>query len=98
MYTELWQVIGLQSEEAKKCSLQKLFLPLFSFLQEKVRELEDAESEQQKVLGPLTYPGEWGVTGLNSLLLSWLAARVVCNLVSEAWESTQILHVCACDK
>lgn len=60
MYTELWQVIGLQSEEAKKCSLQKLFLPLFSFLQEKVRELEDAEFEQQKVLGPAHLPRRMG--------------------------------------
>lgn len=42
---------------------------------------------------PSHLPGRVVSDMSNSCLLPWLAGRVACSLVSEAWESTQILHV-----
>ena len=75
-----WTLTGNKAaiRGGKKCSLQNFF-PLFSFLRGKMCKLADAESEQQKILFPLTSLGEWEMTGQTpvcspGLLEDWCAA------------------------
>lgn len=94
--TEPWQEYSCNQRRQKTFSAKLLPLVLLSL--RKNMEVGRCWIWAAEDFAPSHLPGRMGSDTPNSCLLLALAGRVVCRLVSEAWDSTQILHVWSSDK